>query len=154
MSAFAAPAAAEGIKWDDLHGHLLVIEPEEHVTGIPTTFGDKDAIRANVHDISESTTFEDTLIFPSAMVGSLKRRVGEKVLAVLSQGVAKPGQKPPWILVDATGEAEAVKAATAYLDSLGARQFASADPVVQEMAAESDNPMLAAALGKLGAKRA
>lgn len=154
MTVFAAPAAGGGsdVRPADLEGHLLIVEPLEYVASIPTSMGDKDAVRVTIHDITDSTTYEDVLWFPKVLVGSLKGRVGQKVLAVLGKGTAKPGQSAPWILVDATTDNDCVKAATAYLDSIAGSQFAS-DPDVAEIAAESGNPALAAALGKLGARK-
>ena len=104
-----------------------------------------------IHDITESATHEDVLWFPKVLVGSLKGRIGQKVLAVLGKGTAKPGQSAPWILVDATTDDDCVTAATAYLDSIAGNQFA--DPEVEQLAADSGNPALAAALGKLGARK-
>jgi hypothetical protein len=53
----------------------------------------------------------------------LKSKLGEKVLGRLGQGVAKPGQSPPWVLHEAN-DAD-VKAGTEYLAS----QFSAADLV-------------------------
>jgi hypothetical protein len=155
MTVFAAPAAGGGsdVRPADLEGHLLIVEPLEYVASIPTSMGDKDAVRVTIHDITDTATFEDVLWFPKVLVGSLKGRIGQKVLAVLGKGTAKPGQSAPWILVDATTDADCVKAATAYLDSLVSSQFAAAEPEVAQMAADSGNPALAAALGKLGARK-
>jgi hypothetical protein len=55
-------------------------------------------------------------------------------------------------LVDATTDNDCIKAATAYLDSIAGNAFAS-DPEVEQLAADSGNPALAAALGKLGARK-
>jgi len=55
------------------------------------------------------------LLFGTALIGSLKSQVGKRVLGVLGKGTAKPGQAAPWVLDDATSDAKAVKAATAYL---------------------------------------
>ena len=153
MSMFTAPAAAGGsdVRPADLEGHLLIVEPLEYVASIPTSMGDKDAVRVTIHDITESATHEDVLWFPKVLVGSLKGRIGQKVLAVLGKGTAKPGQSAPWILVDATTDNDCVKAATTYLDSIAGNQFA--DPEVEQLAADSGNPALAAALGKLGARK-
>jgi hypothetical protein len=74
------------------------------------------------------------------------------VLGVLGKGTAKPGQSAPWILIDASTEADAVTAATAYLNSIASAQFAS-DPEIAEVADAVGNPALAAALGKLGARK-
>ena len=155
MSMFTAPAAGGGsdVRPADLEGHLLIVEPQEYCESIPTSMGDKDAVRVTIHDVTEGETHEDVLWFPKVLVGSLKGRIGQKVLAVLGKGTAKPGQSAPWILLDATTEAEAVKAATAYLDSIAGNQFAAAEPEVEQMATESGNPALAAALGKLGARK-
>lgn len=155
MTVFAAPAAGGGsdVRPADLEGHLLIVEPLEYVASIPTSMGDKDAVRVTIHDITDSATYEDVLWFPKVLVGSLKGRVGQKVLAVLGKGTAKPGQSAPWILVDATTDNDCVKAATAYLDSIAGNAFTAAVPEVEEIAAESGNPALAAALGKLGARK-
>ena len=154
MSQFAAPAASSGsdVKPADLEGHLLIVEPQEYCENIVTSLGDKDAIRVTIHDVTDSATYEDVLWFPKVLVGSLKGRIGQKVLAVLGKGTAKPGQSAPWVLIDATTDSDCVKAATAYLDSIAGKQFAS-DPEITDMAAESGNLALAAALGKLGARK-
>jgi hypothetical protein len=140
MTVFAAPAAGGGsdVRPADLEGHLLVVEPLEYVASIPTSMGDKDAVRVTIHDITDTATYEDVLWFP-------------KVLAVLGKGTAKPGQSAPWILVDATTDNDCVQAATTYLDAIAGNQFT--DPDVQQLAADSGNPALAAALGKLGARK-
>jgi hypothetical protein len=153
MTVFAAPAAGGGsdVRPADLEGHLLVVEPLEYVASIPTSMGDKDAVRVTIHDITDTATYEDVLWFPKVLVGSLKGRVGQKVLAVLGKGTAKPGQSAPWILVDATTDNDCVKAATTYLDAIAGNQFT--DPDVEQLAADSGNPALAAALGKLGARK-
>ena len=153
MTVFAAPAAGGGsdVRPADLEGHLIVVEPLEYCPSIPTSYGDKDAVRVTIHDITDTATYEDVLWFPKVLVGSLKGRVGQKVLAVLGKGTAKPGQAPPWILVDATTDNDCVQAATTYLDAIAGNQFT--DPEVEQIAADSGNPALAAALGKLGARK-
>ena len=153
---FTSPGTTSSadVKPADLEGHLLVVEPQEYVENIPTSMGDKDAVRVRIHDISEQVTHEDVLWFPKVLVGSLKGRVGQKVLAVLGKGTAKPGQSAPWVLIDATSQGDAIEAATNYINGLTAAGFASSEPEVEQMAAESGNPMLAAALGKLGATKA
>lgn len=126
MSEFASPGAAGGgFAFADAEGHLVVIEVETHEHGILTANGERDAIRATVHDIDANETFEDSLLFPKVIVGSLKARIGQKVLARVGKGTAKPGQNAPWVLNDASGDAAAVKAATAYLDAYRSGQFAA-----------------------------
>ena len=156
---FTAPGTttSSDIKPADLEGHLLVVEPLEYCESLPTSLGDKDAIRVTVHDIADQATYENLLWFPKVLVGSLKGRVGQKVLAVLGKGMAKPGQSAPWVLIDATGEPDAIAAATAYMNNRTAAtltQPTTPAAEVEEMAAASGNPALAAALGKLGAVKA
>lgn len=124
-SRFAAPSESNGIDMDATNGHLLVIKVLGHESGITTVYGEKDAIRATVHDISAQTTTEDTLLFGGYLIGALKNRVGQEVLAVLYQGAAsRPGQNPPWMLTkDAAENPQYIAAATAYLDAYEAKRF-------------------------------
>ena len=150
MSTFAAPAASSGFTPADHDGHLLVIEVHLYQTGIVTSLGEKDAIYATIHDIDLGETFDDALIFPRVLVGSLKSRVGQKVLARLGQGVAKPGQSAPWILNDASGDPKAVTFAEAYLARVAQAGYA---PVADTPApapapaapAAAEDPAIAAA---------
>ena len=115
---FAAPAAGgsgDSLAPADVEGHVLVVEPQEYVASITTSFGDKDAIRVNVHDITTQTSHADVLWFPGGLIGALKGQIGKRVLGVMTKGTAKPGQAAPWLLQDASTSAPAVAAATAYL---------------------------------------
>lgn len=114
---FEKPASATGIQWEDHKGQLLLIEPKAVETGISTTFGDKDAIRADVTAIDADggpVEFHDALIFPGVLIGQTRSMIGKKVLGRLSTGVAKPNQKPPWRLEDPTDSDLA--AGKAYVD--------------------------------------
>lgn len=143
---FAAPASGTVLKPADIEGHLLVVEPHEYVASIQTAMGESDAIRVDVHDISDGASYDGVLWFSTVLVSSLKSQIGRKVLAVMGKGVAKPGQSAPWTLVDASRDDDAVKAATAYLEARAAGQFAQpADPAP---AAAGASPELAAALAK------
>ena len=114
MSQFTAPAtSSNSIKPADLENHLLIIEPTEHKEGITTSMGVSDAIAATIHDITTQETHTDVLLFSKILVGSLKSKIGEKVLGYMSKGTAKPGQSAPWIIQDATTDPEAVKAPAA-----------------------------------------
>jgi len=126
---FTAPAAGgETLKPAEVEGHVLVVEPEEYVPSVTTSFGDKDAVRVTVHDITTQTTSESVLWFSGALVGSLKNRIGQKVLAVMGKGTAKPGQSAPWVLVDASSNPQAVQAATAYLTGTVTAQLTQPTP--------------------------
>lgn len=139
---FSAPAAGSVLKPAEIEGHLLVVEPTEYIEKMSTQMGDSDAVRCTVHDLNDKTTHEEVLWFSTVLVGALRTRIGEKVLAVMSKGVAKPGQTAPWVLQDASSVPEAVEAAKAYLAARPATQPAPATTT------EDDG--LAAALSKLG----
>ena len=139
---FDAPATGGGsLKPADVEGHLLVVEPTEYVPSIATSFGEKDAIRVTVHDITESETHDNVLLFGTALIGSLKTQVGKRVLGVMTKGTAKPGQAAPWVLADASQDAKAVKAATAYLTAQTAGSLSAP--------AKGESDALAAALNNL-----
>ena len=148
---FAAPSTSAGavLKPADLEGHLLVVEPEEFIENMPTSMGTTDAIRVTVHDITDGVSADGVLWFNKVLTRNLRDRIGQKVLAVMGQGTARPGQSAPWILIDASSQPDAVKAATEYLAGLDL----AADPDIAQAAEDSGNPALAAALGKLGAKK-
>ena len=148
---FAAPSTSAGavLKPADLEGHLLVVEPEEFIENMPTSMGTTDAIRVTVHDITDGVSADSVLWFNKVLTRNLRDRIGQKVLAVMGQGTARPGQSAPWILIDASSQPDAVKAATEYLAGLDL----ASDPDIAQAAEDSGNPALAAALGKLGAKK-
>jgi hypothetical protein len=74
-------------------------------------------------------------------------------LARIGQGTAKPGKSAPWILLDATTDAQALTKANAYLSS-GAKPAPVATPVAAAVPAalEGLSPEVAALLAQLGAK--
>ena len=137
---FDAPATGGGsLRPADVEGHLLIVEPTEYVASIATSFGEKDAIRVNVHDVTEAESHNDVLLFGTALIGSLKSQVGKRVLGVMTKGVAKPGQAAPWVLEDATGNEKAVKAATAYLTKATADTMAAPKADTSALDAALDN---------------
>ena len=167
---FAAPASASGIDWNELNGHLVVIEVQAHETGIVTANGERDAIRATVHDVDGQQTDEDVLIFPKVLVSNLRPRIGQKVLGRVGQGVAKPGQNAPWVLTDASAYTAAAAAATAYLAAHAAGQFSApaaaaqaqapvpaastaAQPAAATPALDVNDPNVQAALAALAAQQ-
>lgn len=145
---FDAPATGGSLKPADVEGHLLVVEPLEYVANISTAFGESDAVRVNVHDISAQETHDSVLWFSSALVGSLKGSIGKRILAVMGKGQAKPGQSAPWVLVDATSNEQAVTAATAYLNGKTAATMAAPAAASAPAAQQSE---LDAALANLSA---
>ena len=154
---FAAPSTAnESVKVADLANHLLIISPVEYKTGIPTVHGDAEAIEVNVVDLDTNKEHSSLLWFNVALRNALKSKTGQKVLARIGQGTAKPGKSAPWILIDATGDAAAVAKANAYLGAAPATQAHS--PVLEAYASKPAidpnnlSPEVLALLGQLGAK--
>lgn len=102
---FSSPATATGLDLKALLGSLLLVEVHSIETGIPTSFGASDAVRADVAVLDgdqAGETYNDTLVFPKVLQSQLKSRVGGKVLGRLGQGQAKPGQSAPWVLQEPT----------------------------------------------------
>lgn len=155
---FAAPSnASESVKVADLAGHLLIITPTEYKTGIQTVHGLAEAVEVEVVDLDTNTTHGSVLWFNVALRNALKNKIGQKVLARIGQGAAKPGKSAPWILVDATSDAAAVAKANAYLSAtpapVAAAPAVAATPAAATPAATGGiTPEVAALLAQLGAK--
>ena len=160
--AFSAPSSnTESVKVADLNGHLLIIEPIEYKTGIPTVHGDADAIEVRINDLDTGLNYDSVLFFNVALKSALKSKIGQKVLARIGQGAAKPGKSAPWILVDATGDADAVAKANAFIagplagapvatNGINIGSGAVQAPAVA--AANINDPAVQALLAQLGAK--
>lgn len=149
--AFTAPASSsEGVKVADLNGHLLIVTPIEYKTGINTVNGIAEAIEVEIVDLDTNEEHNSVLWFNVALRNSLKPLIGNKVLGRIGQGAAKPGKNAPWILLDATGDAEAVDKANAYI----AGGIKAPAPVATAPAptATLDDPAVQALLAQLGAK--
>jgi hypothetical protein len=136
---FRGPAASSGIQWDEHLGRLLLIEPTAVEKGIATSFGEKDAVQADITVIDADDApevFPDALIFPGVLISQTRSLIGEKVLGRLGQGVAKSGQKPPWRLEDATDDD--VATGMRYLDSRTPKK--SSNPFSSASAAQAEPP--------------
>jgi hypothetical protein len=145
---FSAPSSStESVKVADLAGFLLIIEPIEYKVGIQTVHGETDAIEVNLVDLDNNKTYNNVLFFNVALKNALKAKVGQKVLARIGQGVAKPGKSAPWILNDATGDVAAVAKANAYIGGASV----PAPAVVDSPAGIT--PEVAALLAQLGAQK-
>lgn len=121
---FAAPSSGDILAPDTIIGHLLIIRPTEHATGINTTFGEKDGIRADVCVLTQlddhgqpGKVYRNILWLQGKLTGSLKSQIGALVLARMSTGTPKPGQKPPFELNSALEDAAAVAAAEAWINA-------------------------------------
>ena len=145
---FSAPSSStESVKVADLAGALLIIEPIEYKVGIQTVHGETDAIEVNLVDLDNNKTYNNVLFFNVALKNALKAKVGQKVLARIGQGVAKPGKSAPWILNDATNDATAVAKANAFIGG------ASAPAPAVVTTPEGITPEVAALLAQLGATK-
>jgi hypothetical protein len=154
---FSSPSnTSEGVKVADLANHLLIITPVEYKTGIQTVHGLAEAVEVNVVDLDTNTEHASLLWFNVGLRNSLKSKVGQKVLARIGQGAAKPGKSAPWILVDATGDASAIAKANAYLGSAPAPAAPKPAPATPAAPLDPNNlpPEVMALLGQLGAKPA
>lgn len=108
---FNDPASGGGLDLGELNGSLLLFTVHKVEEDIPTTFGPKDAVRADVAVLDgehKGDTYPDTLVFPLVLQNQLRQSVGgSMVLGRLGQGNAKPGQKPPWTLTAASDDEKA-----------------------------------------------
>jgi hypothetical protein len=122
----------------DLANQLLIIEPTEYKASITT---------GEIH--------EGLLFFNVALKNALKNKVGQKVLARIGQGTAKPGKSAPWILIDATSNPADLAKANAFVGNAGAKPAAApaAEPK-QVVTADGLTPEVIALLAQLGAKPA
>lgn len=98
------PGTPSNAVYNSMNGHLLLIRPHNFEEKVQTANGQRDAIRATIHVVDTGEVMESTLIFPRVLVTQLRDRIGGKVLGRLTQGAAKPGQNPPWMLQDATDQ--------------------------------------------------
>jgi len=103
----------------------------------------------NIVNLDDNTVHNNVLFFNVALKNALKSKVGHKVLARIGQGTAKPGKSAPWILLDATNDADAVAKANAYIGGNTATPAAPA--VAQAVAPAGVTPEVAALLAQLGA---
>jgi len=150
---FSAPSMNEnGPKVADLAGKLLIITPTDYKTGIKTIHGDAEAVEVSLVNLDENKSYDGVLFFNVALRNSLKQKIGQKVLARIGQGTAKPGKSAPWILIDATTDATALAKANAYLSVAPVATAPAAVPAVPA-ANGSITPEVAALLAQLGAKQ-
>lgn len=119
---FSGPASASGVKITEFEGSLLLITPTSYEEGIETSFGTKDAVKANLVVIDEkspadSDAHEGILMFQGRLIGQTKPFVGKGlVLGRLGKGEAKKGQSAPWMLLDPTDDEKEI--GRAYLASV------------------------------------
>src|SRR5262245_51669940 len=108
---FSSPGSGMGIPWADYLGRLLMITPKSVELKRKTIHGERDVVHADVVVLDGPTAGEgyfDTLIYPAVLQSQLRGSIGKKVLGRVIQGVANPGQNPPWKLEEPTDADKAV----------------------------------------------
>lgn len=151
--AFSAPSSSpsESVKIADLNGHLLIVEPIEYKTGIPTVHGNAEAIEVRISDVDTGLVHESVLLFGVVLRKRLRNKIGHQVLGRVEQGLPTPGKSGAWELKDATLDANAVAKANAFIANAGAP--APAVPLaVAPAPANINDPAVQALLAQLGAK--
>ena len=129
---FQQPSAGDQVKMAEIVGSLVLIYVHELREDIQTTFGPADAVAADVHVLDGAKageSYENTLIFQKALIGALRGGIGgDPVLGRVSQGTAKPGQSPPYILQPYTQQDAAIATAWIQAHKPGFQAAAAAAP--------------------------
>src|ERR1035438_2478230 len=118
---FQQPSQGDQVKVADLLGSLTLIWARDYREDVTTAYGPADAVAVDIHVLEGpkgGEKFENTLLFQRALIGSLRSAIGgEPVLARIGQGVAKPGQSQPYILLPYDAADAAL--ASHYISQLG-----------------------------------
>lgn len=133
---FVAPEQSDGDRFipRDNIGHVVVIKPAEHKTGIVTSnsANGTDAISADVIDLDATdgpAVYRDTLLFGGAFVDALKNYLGQLVVVKIESRTSK------------SGRTYAVPTAVEQTDSKRAEDlFSKGDPFAQEIKTVSAAP--------------
>lgn len=136
---FDDPAEGGGIDLNTLLGRLLLIKPDRVEVGVPTVLGAKDATVADVHVLDgpeAGKVIDNVFLWPKVLQNNIRTTVGtgRYQLGRLGQGVAKPGQNPPWKLIAGDDAERAI--ATRYLAQLAMAPAAS--PVAEARSAVNE----------------
>jgi hypothetical protein len=119
------PGSGSGFTPEDYEDALLLVSPLSLEEGIKTTFGEKEAIKADIVVLNKakpekSEEVPGALVFPKVLQGQLQQALARRsrVVGTLVKDVAsqKPGQKPPWRLTAPSDDD--IQVARKYLDSL------------------------------------
>lgn len=122
---FGDPGERSNFKLADHEGALLLITPRSLEEGIETSFGESDAIKADIvvltktngKRLAEPEEHEGALIFQRVVIGQLEGAIGKRrVLGKVGRGVAKKGQSAPFLIEKAEDDDKAI--AREYLASI------------------------------------
>jgi hypothetical protein len=139
----------EYCKPSQLNGHLCIVFPLGHHPFIATKFsgqGNKpsDGIAVDVVDLDDKNdqglpgkVYRNSNFMQAQLIGSLRSQIGAKVLGVFSQGVARNGMNPPWVLVDMSGDPMARERASAWLQANPNFQASPFAPIRNQTPAET-----------------
>lgn len=124
-----APTSFEKIT--DYEGRLLLITPTAFTQAIETSFGEADAVTADVAVLDgEGAPVElgGVMIFQKVLIGQLRGQIGKRpVLGVLSKRkTQKAGRSDAWFLDSDAVDDAAVKLAVEYLDNKDKDRVAAA----------------------------
>lgn len=122
MALSAPQQNGDQLNQSDVENHTLIVCPTEFIPHLPTVHtkaGEQSpAIRCNVVDLSDPSQvpvkYTGVLWF-GVISNSLKRQIGETVLARMGKGQATPGKNPPWQLADIMTEQAWVDYANSWL---------------------------------------
>jgi hypothetical protein len=121
---FVTPSAASGnLRLADLEGCLVVLRPTGPPETTTTAYGDGSFTPAEVLVVSGARelagTWHELYVFAKAVQGQLRAaaKAGQPLVGTVGKGPAKPGQSPPWLLVD-TDEDGLTAARAAYSAAL------------------------------------
>lgn len=119
----------EFVKPAQLNGHLVIIYPIGYIPFIQTRFSGQtgkpsDGIAVDVVDLDDKNdqglpgkVYRNSNFMQAQLIASLKSQIGNKVLGVVSQGVARNGMNAPWVVVDMSGDPAARERASAWLQA-------------------------------------
>jgi hypothetical protein len=148
---FQQPSAGgDRVNLTEVLGSLALIYVRELREGVPTPYGESDAVAVDLHFLDGpkgGEIFENTLLFQRAIVGSLRSAShSDPVLARIGQGIAKPGQSAPFVLLPFTDADAAL--ATGYIERRPKPFQAPATPTAAApAAAATPSPATTAAQG-------
>ena len=122
----SASDASGGLKLKDLEGCLVVMRPTGPPENMTTAYGEGSYTPAEVLVVKGAAeladgTWHELWVFPKAVQGQLRSAAkhNQPIVGEVGKGTAKPGQSPPWLLLD-TDQAGLDAARAAYSAALKA----------------------------------
>jgi hypothetical protein len=121
-----AEVGGEFVKPVQLNGHLIIVFPLGYIPFIATKFSGQsgkpsDGIAVDVIDLDDlddygnpGKVYRNNSFMQSQLIASLKSQIGNKILGVMSQGTARNGMNPPWVIVDMSADPAALERGAAW----------------------------------------